>query len=300
MGNTCTDSFDCCSIIEEIEPCSDLNNIEFYYDADRSIDPHFILICEKIPTKDLGSNCLLSSTNMIADDEKKLISFTILNTLELYRKLLYEVTYEILFQKELDSLLGKWSKKGWELSNQHALIFHRNIVDISHLGTINLTVIKTLIFDTKYSVKWDPHLKEASEIKLNDNSYVVYKLFKSPVFFISERDRVDKRIEFDFHGRYFSLSTSHIDHSNFPEVEDVIRMTCHISLMSFYISEAKGKRFIVFYSFDQFDTKMRLPDFIYKFTMPDQSKKWYSQLYKAFEAFDLNGYEEVLKLKINN
>lgn len=300
MGNTCTGGFHCCSVVEESERFSELSNKEFVFDSERNVDPHFNLICHKVPTKDLDTKCLLPDIKMISNDEKNLVTFTILNTLELYQRLLYEISYDILFQKENDHLLGKWSRKGWELSNEHALIFHRNIIEITHLEKVNLEVLKSLVFNTKYSVKWDPHLKEASQIKLNDNSYVVYKLFKSPVIFIQERDRVDKRIEFDLHGRYFTLSTSCIDNSIFPQVEDVVRMTCFLSLMSFYISDVGGRRTAVFYSLDQFDTKMRLPDFIYTFTIPYQCKKWYSQLTKALEAFNSNGYEGVLNLNLNN
>lgn len=301
MGNSCTRGLQCCSIEEEIEPLhSVLINKEFEYDANRNLDPHFNLICEKVPTKELSNECLLPDINMISQSESKYIKFTVFNTLEVYRKLLYEISYEILFEKENDTLLGKWSRKGWDLESNYALIFHRNMLDVTHLDKVNLDVAKALIFDTKYSVKWDPHLKEATQIKVNDNSYITYKLFKSPVIFISERDRVDKRVEFDIHGRYFSFSTSHIDHSIYPPVEDVIRMTCHLSLMSFYLSETNGRRIIVFYSLDQFDTKMRLPDFIYTFTIPYQCKKWYAQLTKAFEAYNEGGYEGVLDLKINN
>jgi hypothetical protein len=51
-------------------------------------------------------------------------------------------------------------------------------------------------------------MDESAGIKLGPKSYLVKIHCKSPVFFISERDVLDKRIEFEYNDYHYNYSSS--------------------------------------------------------------------------------------------
>lgn len=57
---------------------------------------------------------------------------------------------------------------------------------------------------------WDKAIKEYNIIKGNEEIYILYTVMKSPVFIISERDMVMKRIDF-FHGNDFYFFSRSIE-----------------------------------------------------------------------------------------
>lgn len=74
----------------------------------------------------------------------------------------------------------------------------------------------------------------------------------SPIFFITERDIIDKRIEFFNEGTYYYLATS-VD--NYSEVNpDVVR--CHTFLNASIITEDEENFY--YYSLTQLDAKVLL------------------------------------------
>ena len=112
--------------------------------------------------------------------------------------------------------------------------------------------------DPEISIKWDKTIKKYTILEKSESSIVFHKIFHSPMPFISERDRVDKMISFEIRNRVFSIMSSADDY--IPEVDNIIRMKNYLSLFSYYIRSYKGERYIVFYGFNQLDTKIKLPE----------------------------------------
>jgi hypothetical protein len=74
----------------------------------------------------------------------------------------------------------------------------------------------------------------------------------SPVFFISERDVLDKRIEFTYNNIYYCHTTS-IDESFYPPVNNVIRCK---TIINMYII-VSDEKYYYFMSFNQIDPKVK-------------------------------------------
>lgn len=68
--------------------------------------------------------------------------------------------------------------------------------------------LKDLIYEPELRMSWDDGYKEFKKIEGNSEVYVIRSWLKSPMFIISERDVIDKRIEF-FKGRtYYNFASS--------------------------------------------------------------------------------------------
>lgn len=57
-------------------------------------------------------------------------------------------------------------------------------------------------------LKWDEGFKEFVKLEGNEEVYAVKSWFKSPMFIVSERDVVDKRIEFFKDSVYYNFASS--------------------------------------------------------------------------------------------
>ena len=99
-------------------------------------------------------------------------------------------------------------------------------------------------------MEWDKNLREFRIFERGEN-YAIYKLWMySPIFFISEREIIDKRIEFFFGGAYYYLSTS-ID--NYIEINpNVVRCNTYINWSIMTEDEDN----FYYYSLTQLDAKV--------------------------------------------
>lgn len=303
MGTSFTNFINCCHLKDQdndrdVER-SESPNFEKDYlaiDCDQNIDPHFIRLSQITPTEKLSKTCLLLDPASIRQDEKDYIKFSIRNTLEIYKDLIFSTDMKTLYYKENDPLYAKWNKKGWGMASSPVLCFHRYIMDISSVPSVTLDIVTKLIYDIKVNSYWDKNIKSANLIKGDSNSYVFHKVFKSPISLISERDRVDKQIIFDFHDRIFALSTSCDETNVIPLIPGVVRMKNYLSLFSYYISQKDNERRLIFFGLNQVDAKMILPEFIYNLTIPLQTKSWYNQLLLTLQVYEKEGFDGVKKI----
>lgn len=76
----------------------------------------------------------------------------------------------------------------------------------------NKGITRKFIIDLMYKVdlrrKWDDTYKSLEKLEGNDEVYVIKSVLKSPIFIISERDVIDKRIEFVNEDIYYNFSSS--------------------------------------------------------------------------------------------
>lgn len=299
MGNSFTNFISCCHIREQDLEGNTASNFENDYliiDCDQNIDPHFTRLSEVTSKDKLNKNCLLIDKKYIRDDEKEWIKFSVRNTLEIYKSLVFSPEMKSLYYRENDPLFAKWNKKGWELSASPVVCFHRYIMDITSVPSITLDIVTKLIYDIKINSYWDKNVREAKLIREDSNSTVFHKIFKSPISLISDRDRVDKQIIFEFHDRMFAISTSCDETDVVPLIPNVIRMKNYLSIFSYYISKKDNERRLIFFGLNQVDAKMILPEFMYNLTIPIQSKNWYNQLLLTMQEYEKGGFEGVKKI----
>ena len=76
------------------------------------------------------------------------------------------------------------------------------------LEGITLEFLKDLMYVPELRFKWDEGFKEFAKLEGNEEVYVIKSWFKSPMFIISERDVVDKRIEFFKGNVYYNFASS--------------------------------------------------------------------------------------------
>ena len=109
--------------------------------------------------------------------------------------------------------------------------------------------------------KWDKTIKNMKIIEgTYPDRYIIHNVFHSPVFFISEREVVDKKTEFFFNGIYYNLTTS-VDEDFIPSDKNYVRIKNFLNV--FIITECD--EYFHFMSFNQVDPKVfyNLTLFIY-------------------------------------
>ena len=65
-----------------------------------------------------------------------------------------------------------------------------------------------IMYKTNERKKWDDCYKDLKKLEGNDEVYVIQSILKSPIFIVSERDVIEKRIEFVFNDIYYNFSSS--------------------------------------------------------------------------------------------
>lgn len=73
---------------------------------------------------------------------------------------------------------------------------------------VSIELISKLIYDTEERIKWDKSLKAFNKLLENENFYIVQVWIYSPVIFVSERDHIDKRINFYDDGKFFNFCSA--------------------------------------------------------------------------------------------
>jgi hypothetical protein len=67
--------------------------------------------------------------------------------------------------------------------------------------------------DPETRMKWDKKFKEFYTMENGQICKIVYSRMNRPIFFISERDTIEKRYEFYINGNYYSYTSSVDDNS---------------------------------------------------------------------------------------
>lgn len=144
---------------------------------------------------------------------------------------------------------------------------------------IGIEDIVNTLKDFKNRILWDENIKEMEIMEEFDNSFIIHTSYNKPIFFISERDIIEKKVDFYFNNKYYSYSSSVSDELNekYKENEDVIRILNYISV---YIIEEDEENFY-FKSLNQLDYKMNIPNTLMNITLPMKILNWYKKLEKA-------------------
>jgi len=142
-----------------------------------------------------------------------------------------------------------------------------------HSG-VTAEMIKRVIYSPEIRLSWDKSVKSYKIIDGGDKyNYVMQTIMFSPVFFISEREVVDKRAEFTYNGISYDISTS-IDENYLPIEKNVVR--CKNFINSFVI--VSDDTHFYFLSFNQVDPKMNLPGSFLNMILPFKIAAFYKTL----------------------
>ena len=109
--------------------------------------------------------------------------------------------------------------------------------------------------------------------RINKEVYLLHYICKSPMLFVSERDVVDKRLDFYEGNIYYDFSSSTND-DLIPLEESTVRITDHCSVCKMY--EENDEFNII--SITQVDTKFNLPPAVMNSQLPTRYKEWYDAL----------------------
>ena len=212
----------------------------------------------------------LDEKNIIFSKEKIIeISNTYINN---------QADYKIIYNK--NSLIFSVNEKGSYVSNSFPIVkmhfaIPKNLYNKKNINKEDF--IKAIRIPEKRKT-WDTSIKEYKIIEQKNDFNIIHTILKSPGFFISERDTIEKKIEFTYTNNdnieeYICFSSS-IDDEHFPAIEKIQRIE---NLFSIYrITEDTENIFID--SLDQIDYKMMVPTSLMCLTLPTVVNKWYTNM----------------------
>jgi len=124
----------------------------------------------------------------------------------------------------------KVRKSGCELNNLiYVVIGIYKVAKKEFVEGITLEYMTNLIYNPDMRNKWDDGYKEFRKIEGDNDVYVIKSWMKSPMFIISERDIVEKRIEFIKENTYYNFASSLND--------DVINYFLYIIIYSLFLKK---------------------------------------------------------------
>ena len=219
---------------------------------------------------DFDEPLLKTDSPLICDFEKNII-FTKGNLIELFDKYWKIDKYKKIWDK--DNLIIEINSEGTDINNKFNLIkvtYKQKKAEFNENCDIQ-TIIDFLYFPS-LRLKWDKILKNFELIEGNiESNYIIRSLAKAPTFLMSERESLEKKFIFknkDGNGMY--IISSSIPDDLFETKKEVVRIFNYIN---YYKIVDEGDYF-GFYSLNQTDFKMPIPQFLINVTLPTTTKNW--------------------------
>ena len=209
---------------------------------------------------------------LICDYEKNVITFTKNGFIKLFDELWALDNYKNVYEK--DTLLIEIRYEGTPMNDKFYLIrmiYKLPKADLKYNKDVDS--IMDYCYDLTLRPLWDDALKLIEKYEGNDSAYIVCTWGKSPVFFVSERETIEKRFRFKHGNSTYVMSTS-IPLDIYEPKEGVVRFVDFLNL--FKVSD-EGEN-IIFTSLNQVDFKMPIPQILINMTLPMTSKKWYNSI----------------------
>jgi len=149
---------------------------------------------------------------------------------------------------------------------------------------VTIDLLSRLLYDPKYRLQWDNALK-TFEVNPNENkdSSMNRYVIASPVFFISDREFIDKRVMFTHNNTHYCFSSS-VDVEDKDSGSKLVRAVNLINAFSMSIDE----EYCYFTGYNQLDIKIPLPDFLLNITIPLSTEKWFDNYIKMINSIDSN------------
>ena len=226
--------------------------------------------------ENIGDNepLLRANSPLICDYEKERITFTKNGLINLFDKLWVLDNYKCVYDK--DNLIIDLRYEGTPMNQKFYLIRMVYKLKKAELKYNKDTdSMMDYCYDLNLRVLWDDALKKYEKYEGTDTAFIVCTWGKSPVFFVSERETIEKRFRFNRGNSTYVMSTS-IPLDIYEPKEGVVRFVDFLNL--FKISDVGDE--IVFTSLNQVDFKMPIPQILINITLPSTSRTWYNNIKK--------------------
>jgi hypothetical protein len=226
--------------------------------------------------ENIGDDELLlkEDSPLICDYEKGVITFTHNGFIYLFNSLWNLDNYKNVYDKE--DLTISLRYEGTAMNSKFFLIkmiYKLKKSDLKYNKDIES--IMDYCYDINLRMLWDDALKLYERYEGNDKAFIICTWAKSPAFFISERETIEKRFRFTKDNAVYIMSTS-IPLDIYEPKENVVRFIDFLNL--FKVSDEGD--YIYFSSLNQVDFKMPIPQIIINMTLPSTSKSWYANIKK--------------------
>ena len=217
---------------------------------------------------------LREDSPLICDYEKGVITFTKNGFLKLFDELWVLDNFKSVYDK--DDITLEIRYEGTPMNDKFYLIRGTYKIQKSELKyNKDVDSIMDYCYDLNLRMIWDDALKLFERYEGNDNSYIICTWGKSPVFFVSERETIEKRFRFNKDNSTYIMSTS-IPLDLYENKEGVVRF---IDYLNFFKVSDEGD-YILFSSLNQVDFKMPIPQMLINMTLPSTTKNWYKNIKK--------------------
>ena len=217
---------------------------------------------------------LKEDSPLICDYEKGKITFTKNGLINLYESLWNLDNYKSIWDK--DNLTISIRYEGTPMNDKFYIIKMIYKLNKSELKYNKDTEsMMDFCYDDKIRMLWDDALKLYEKYEGNNINFITCTWGKSPIFFVSERESIDKRFRFNRDNSTYIMGTS-IPLELYPPKKDVVRF---VDLINLFKIADEGEE-IVFTSLNQADFKMAIPQMLINVTLPMTSKTWYANVKK--------------------
>ena len=217
---------------------------------------------------------LKEDSPLICDYEKGKITFTKNGLINLYESLWNLDNYKSIWDK--DNLTISIRYEGTPMNDKFYIIKMIYKLNKSELKYNKDTEsMMDYCYDDKIRMLWDDALKLYEKYEGNNTNFIACTWGKSPIFFVSERESIDKRFRFNRGNSTYIMGTS-IPLELYPPKKDVVRF---VDLINLFKIADEGEE-IVFTSLNQADFKMAIPQMLINVTLPMTSKTWYANVKK--------------------
>ena len=226
--------------------------------------------------ENIGDDELLikEDSPLICDYEKGVITFTHNGFVSLFNSLWNLDNYKSIYDKNDLSILVRY--EGTPMNSKFYLIKEIYKVKKTELKyNKDIQSILDYCYDVKFRMLWDEAIKSYDKYEGNDNAFIICTWGKSPVFFVSERETIEKRFRFEKDNSVYIMSTS-IPLDIYEKKEGVVRFIDFLNL--FKVSDEGD--YIYFSSLNQVDFKMPIPQMLINMTLPSTSKSWFNNIIK--------------------
>ena len=217
---------------------------------------------------------LKADSPLICEYEKNVITFTKNGLIKLFDEFMNLDGFQSIWNKNNLSIEIRY--EGTPMNNKFYLvkgIYKLKKSDLKYNNDIDSIV--HFCYDMNFRMMWDEAIKSVEKYEGNDYSYIVCTWGKSPVFFVSERETIEKRFLFKKGDIIYIMSTS-IPLEIFEQKKDVVRFIDFLNLVKVY----EEGEYIIFASLNQVDFKMPIPQMLINITLPSTSTSWYANYVK--------------------
>ena len=237
---------------------------------------------------------LREDSPLICDYEKNVITFTHNGFLDLLNSLWNLDSYKSVYDKDDLSILLRY--EGTPMNSKFYLIKIIYKIKKSQLKYNKDTdSIMDYCYDVKLRMLWDDALRAYERYEGTDSAFIICTWAKSPVFFVSERETIEKRFRFKKDNDVYIMSTS-IPLDIYEEKENVVRFIDFLNL----IKVSDEGDYISICSLNQVDFKMPIPQILINITLPSTSRSWYDNIKKFSNKIIWDREKKTYELKEEN